>query len=80
MTDYGHCAYYRYAVGRGPRATCSFGCHEEPACVTEEPERGWPSWRGGDPWSSASRRNTRRRAARRRRWQRRPLLPWWALT
>lgn len=31
------CAYYR-GVG-----TCSFGCRDEPACITCVPAEGWPN-------------------------------------
>jgi hypothetical protein len=43
--DLSGCAYYkRYieAPGHDPNGTCSFGCREEPSCVTDEPSGGWP--------------------------------------
>lgn len=45
--DLGGCAYYlRYMKVEGfEDGTCSFGCREEPECVTCEPEGGWPSHR-----------------------------------
>lgn len=37
------CRYYQTA-GRTdiPTETCSFGCWEEPNCVTGQPSEGWP--------------------------------------
>lgn len=46
--DLATCAYYRRAnklPGYDPEGTCSFGCVDEPACLTEEPMDGWPSVR-----------------------------------
>lgn len=37
------CAYYR---GEG---ICSFGCREEPVCLTDEPEGGW-HWSAYKRW------------------------------
>lgn len=51
--DYGHCPYYaRYygLAGSDPQAICSYGCQEEPACVTDEPSEGWPSRRVPKTW------------------------------
>lgn len=41
--DLGTCPYYAHYRG-GPFGTCSFGCREEPECVTCEPEEGWPGY------------------------------------
>lgn len=49
--DLGGCSYYRSSLGRfvfNPidgvgRGLCSYGCTEEPACQTNEPETGWAS-------------------------------------
>lgn len=44
--DLGTCAYYAAVnglPGADPKGTCSFGCHDEPACCTGEPTEGWPS-------------------------------------
>lgn len=37
------CPYYVYLTQGGERGTCTFGCREEPACITDEPEGGWPA-------------------------------------
>lgn len=40
------CPYYqRYigAPGHDPDGTCSFGCRDEPSCVTDQPAGGWPA-------------------------------------
>jgi len=51
--DLGTCAYLARSLklpGYDPEATCSFGCVDEPACVTSEPDGGWPSRRAdGEP-------------------------------
>jgi hypothetical protein len=39
------CPYYaRYWCheGHDPEAICTFGCRDEPECVTCEPTGGWP--------------------------------------
>lgn len=43
--DYSECAYYKRCHGRPgyEDGICSFGCHDEPACITDEPEGGWPT-------------------------------------
>lgn len=43
--DLGDCAYYQRCRGvEGYEdGTCSFGCRDEPECVTCEPSDGWPS-------------------------------------
>ena len=44
--DLGMCPYYaRYESlpGHDPKATCTFGCRDEPQCLTCEPDGGWPS-------------------------------------
>lgn len=41
--DFGWCDYF---LGIG---TCTFGCHEEPACQTDHPREGWAIERGGFP-------------------------------
>lgn len=46
--DLGDCPYFASAnrlPGFDPAAVCGHGCYEEPACVTCEPEDGWPSRR-----------------------------------
>lgn len=41
--DYGTCGYYLWTKNQdGPFLTCSFGCFEEPECITCEPDGGWP--------------------------------------
>lgn len=43
----GSCAYLR-SMGAPPerRRTCTFGCWEEPACITNAPgPQGWPPYR-----------------------------------
>lgn len=44
--DMSDCAYWQYQRNGGPRATCTGGCYEGPACITNEPINGWPSTRG----------------------------------
>lgn len=44
--DRGTCPYYQRAMGGDPEGICSFGCVDEPMCVTCEPHNGWPSARG----------------------------------
>ena len=39
------CSYFARWMnepGHDPDATCSFGCEEEPECVTGAPSGGWP--------------------------------------
>jgi hypothetical protein len=51
--DLGNCAYYaRYCglPGADPNGICSFGCREEPGCITDEPDGGWPSQREPSNW------------------------------
>lgn len=46
--DLGTCPYYARSArlpGHDPEGICSFGCQEEPACITSEPSDGWPSQR-----------------------------------
>lgn len=46
------CPYYRryYALpGHDPRGICSFGCYDEPSCITDEPYGGWP-WKEYTVW------------------------------
>jgi hypothetical protein len=48
--DLGICPYYAryYAIkGYDGNAVCSFGCSDEPQCITCEPLEGWPSNRVG---------------------------------
>ena len=45
-TDLSDCPYFRrYAgmEGHDPEGTCSYGCRDEPSCVTDRPLHGWPS-------------------------------------
>ena len=39
------CAYYQTAYkGVGDKTLpCSFGCYDEPNCVTGQPSEGWPA-------------------------------------
>lgn len=37
--DMSTCQYFQ---GKG---TCTYGCHEEPSCITDAPIGGWPSRR-----------------------------------
>lgn len=40
------CPYFArfYSLpGYDPQAVCTFGCWDEPACVTGEPKGGWPA-------------------------------------
>lgn len=48
--DLSDCSYYkRYCGVLGyESATCSYGCREEPACVTDQPRFGWPAERPFD--------------------------------
>ena len=42
--ELGDCPYFaRYynIEGHDPNAICYMGCHQEPACVTDEPLEGW---------------------------------------
>lgn len=52
--DLSGCAYYkRYigAPGHDPNGTCSYGCREEPECVTSAPVGGWrPATGVGSTW------------------------------
>lgn len=44
--DLGTCEYFRRyhkLEPYDPEAICSFGCVEEPACITCMPGEGWPS-------------------------------------
>ena len=36
LPNLAECDYYQ-GVG-----SCSFGCHEEPSCMTDRPMEGWP--------------------------------------
>lgn len=39
------CAYFmRGLPGADPEGTCSFGCREEPNCMTGRPAEGWSPW------------------------------------
>lgn len=42
----GTCPYFaRYhGIKEDPAATCTFGCRDEPECVTCEPAEGWPGY------------------------------------
>lgn len=41
--DLSGCAYYTRDEEDGdPEGTCSYGCHEEPECITCCPLEGWP--------------------------------------
>lgn len=44
-SDLTSCAYFMRQYGGDPRGICSFGCQEEPACVTSQPKGGWPEQR-----------------------------------
>lgn len=67
------CPYYRLYHGdpnpgegaHGP-GTCMGGCHDEPACVTDEPLEGWPPVRVLAPgqWLGTMNRITRVRRTR----------------
>lgn len=42
--DLGECPYYARwcsVEGHDPEATCTFGCVDEPECVTCRPSEGW---------------------------------------
>ena len=41
--DLGTCPYYAHYRHNAPFGTCSFGCWDEPRCITDEPEEGWVS-------------------------------------
>lgn len=45
MSDLGICPYFRRGEeGQDPAGICSFGCHDEPACMTNhDPEFPWAS-------------------------------------
>lgn len=44
MDDPGMCAYFRRGEeGQDARGSCSFGCREEPSCMTDIWPPGWPS-------------------------------------
>lgn len=45
--DMSNCPYYRQdgSLGHYGPNTCLGGCYSEPACVTMQPEGGWPSER-----------------------------------
>jgi len=46
--DLGDCPYFarwNSIPGHNPHATCSYGCYDEPECVTCEPHGGWPAFR-----------------------------------
>lgn len=56
MSDYEfngrRCPYFQRfqgLPGHDPNATCTFGCWQEPRCITDEPMRGWPEL--GEPAS-----------------------------
>lgn len=42
MSDLSTCDYFQRQYGGDPDGICSFGCWEEPECVTCEPSEGWP--------------------------------------
>jgi hypothetical protein len=43
-TDRGSCPYYMTrGLPDAQRGECSFGCRDEPVCITSEPEGGWPA-------------------------------------
>ncbi|MBL7487022.1 hypothetical protein [Frankia sp. AgW1.1] len=43
VRDMSHCPYYQHvALGSEPGSCGGYGCWTEPACVTDEPEGGWP--------------------------------------
>ena len=45
--DVGLCPYHlavNKVPGADPKGTCSFGCWEEPDCMTGTPRDGWPSF------------------------------------
>jgi hypothetical protein len=47
--DMSDCPYFaRYAglPGHDPEGICSYGCRDEPECVTCRPRHGWPSEQG----------------------------------
>ena len=54
-SDLGGCAYLERLAGTEgyEEGICSFGCHEEPECMTCEPEGGWPSRREGYDYDEA---------------------------
>jgi hypothetical protein len=40
----GSCPYYMTSgLPDAQRGECSFGCRDEPVCITSEPEGGWPA-------------------------------------
>lgn len=44
--DMSDCPYFRRyggAEGHDPNGTCSYGCRDEPSCITDRPLHGWPS-------------------------------------
>lgn len=45
-TDLSSCPYFQTMTKPdAERGTCSFGCWDEPRCITCEPENGWPGMR-----------------------------------
>lgn len=43
--DYGSCPYFmRGLPGADPEGICSFGCWDEPVCMTGHDSEGWPGW------------------------------------
>lgn len=45
--DFGDCPYlmrYESIPGHDPQAVCSYGCWDEPQCVTCVPHGGWPKF------------------------------------
>lgn len=44
--DLGSCPYFAhyYNPEENPMGTCTFGCWEEPECVTCQPEGGWAGY------------------------------------
>ena len=40
----GRCPYYAHYRNpeKNPMKPCVFGCWDEPRCITDEPEEGWP--------------------------------------
>lgn len=44
LDDPGLCPYFRRGEeGQDPEGTCSFGCRDEPSCMTDYAPPGWPS-------------------------------------
>lgn len=43
MSDCPYFARYSGLPGSDPNGTCSYGCRDEPSCITDRPRHGWPS-------------------------------------